>query len=597
MTAAEERAYQFIHQETEFHLGLLTTEQSHPKTRTFSQTIQKDTMAGMRQLLSVDQDIPPVAERIFRSSTYEKLKRAIQSTAAGGGRICFSGCGSTGRLSIILETLWRRFWKKAAEDFPGEREHFLERADQSYSIMTGGDRALIKSVEGFEDYQQFGRRQVQDAGIGRDDLLIAITEGGETSSVIGTAWQALENSAQVFFLFNNPVDILKQRIRRSREIIECSEITKLDLTTGPMALSGSTRMQATTMEMLVAGAALEQAAVELLQEDGLPTGLLKEKGYSTSESVCHAKQFGGMIDRIMEEDSLRALSRLVELEEDVYRNHSLVTYVANEYLLDIFSDTTERTPTFMIPAFRQAGDTVSPPSWAFAKNPLKSSRETWKDMLQREPRGLNWEVEDYRQMKAPEWLCGSPPALDTEEIYRFQIGKKEDPSRYQTPDSALILVYVADSRSEKTRELLVQAYIRAAPHYKRALCFVIGDRIALQRRQDRLLIPLQLKQTPMFLFFHLAAKIIFNAVSTATMGRMGRITNNWMIQLATSNKKLIDRSTRIISEIAGISYYEACLELFKTMEEFRKGEVPATTSHLVVTLERLKRLSNLSVRF
>jgi N-acetylmuramic acid 6-phosphate etherase len=282
---------------------------------------------------------------------------------------------------------------------------------------------------------------------------------------------------------------------------------------------------------------------------------------------------------------------LVELEEDEYRNNGLVTYIADEYLLDIFSDTTERAPTFMLPHFRQAGDTVSPASWAFAKNPLKSTRKTWNEMLQRKPRGLSWEIKDYRQMNAPEWLCSDPPILDTEEIYRFQIGQEGDASRYRCPHSALILVYVADTRSERTKGSLLEAYRRGAPHYQRALCFVIGDGNALQCHQDKLLIPLQLRQTPMFLFFHLAVKIIFNAVSTATMGRMGRIKNNWMIQVATSNKKLIDRSTRIISEIAGISYDEACLELFRTMEEFKKGQASANTSYLVATLERLKRLS------
>ena len=36
-------------------------------------------------------------------------------------------------------------------------------------------------------------------------------------------------------------------------MIEDARITKLDLFCGPMALTGSTRMQATTSELLVAG--------------------------------------------------------------------------------------------------------------------------------------------------------------------------------------------------------------------------------------------------------------------------------------------------------------------------------------------------------
>ena len=35
-----EKADDFIKNETQFHLGMLTTEQSHPKTRNLSQTLQ-----------------------------------------------------------------------------------------------------------------------------------------------------------------------------------------------------------------------------------------------------------------------------------------------------------------------------------------------------------------------------------------------------------------------------------------------------------------------------------------------------------------------------------------------------------------------------
>ena len=54
--------------------------------------------------------------------------------------------------------------------------------------MAGGDYALIKSVEGFEDFTAFGRKQIRDLGVRAGDVVFAITEGGETSFVIGTAW-------------------------------------------------------------------------------------------------------------------------------------------------------------------------------------------------------------------------------------------------------------------------------------------------------------------------------------------------------------------------------------------------------------------------
>ncbi len=38
--------------------------------------------------------------------------------------------------------------------------------DRAFSVMAGGDFALIKSVEGFEDFTQFGGKQIGDLGVG-----------------------------------------------------------------------------------------------------------------------------------------------------------------------------------------------------------------------------------------------------------------------------------------------------------------------------------------------------------------------------------------------------------------------------------------------
>ena len=54
---SKDKAKQFLAEEQAFRLGTLLTESSHPKTRTLSQTIQKDTEAGVRMLQSVDEDI------------------------------------------------------------------------------------------------------------------------------------------------------------------------------------------------------------------------------------------------------------------------------------------------------------------------------------------------------------------------------------------------------------------------------------------------------------------------------------------------------------------------------------------------------------
>ena len=98
-----DEALSFIRNETQFHLGYLPTEQSHPGTRGLSQALQADTAAGLRMLLGVDDDIPPVARRVVASPEFARLRLAVKEALDNGRRVFFSGCGATGRLAILLD--------------------------------------------------------------------------------------------------------------------------------------------------------------------------------------------------------------------------------------------------------------------------------------------------------------------------------------------------------------------------------------------------------------------------------------------------------------------------------------------------------------
>src|SRR5258708_12550334 len=117
--------------------------------------------------------------------------------------------------------------------------------------MAGGDYALIKAVEGFEDFAAFGKKQIGDLGVSNKDVVFAITEGGETSFVIGTAWKGVEVGAKVYFVYNNPDEVLCRHVQRSREVVEEPRIEKINLTTGPMSITGSPRMQPPTIQLSV----------------------------------------------------------------------------------------------------------------------------------------------------------------------------------------------------------------------------------------------------------------------------------------------------------------------------------------------------------
>jgi len=122
----------------------------------------------------------------------------------------------------------------------------------------------------------------------------------------------------------------------------------------------------------------------------------------------YRRLFGRLLRQLSAPDAVDAMACLVQFEESSYRQHGLVTYVANSVLLDILTDTTERAPTFMLPPFRKSGDTISPVSWAFVKDPRLPTKEAWREMLQREPRGLTWGPQVYRQLNAPPAIQANP---------------------------------------------------------------------------------------------------------------------------------------------------------------------------------------------
>jgi N-acetylmuramic acid 6-phosphate etherase len=50
-----------------------------------------------------------------------------------------------------------------------------------------------------------------------------------------------------------------------------------------------------------------------------------------------------------------------------------------------------------------------------------------------------------------------------------------------------------------------------------------------------------------------AQKLVLNMLSTAAMARIGRVYENWMVAVALTNKKLMQRGARILQEAAGVS--------------------------------------------
>lgn len=85
-----------------------------------------------------------------------------------------------------------------------------------------------------------------------------------------------------------------------------------------------------------------------------------------------------------------------------------------------------------------------------------------------------------------------------------------------------------------------------------------------------------------------AQKLVLNMLTTASMIRLGKIYENMMIDLQMTNKKLVERSKRIVMTITGVSYEKAA-DILKKADGHVKTALVMIKAH-VSAAEARKRL-------
>ncbi len=550
--ASQLRSEEFLKISGQFKLGALVTEGSHAVTANLSEVAKRDVAAALKLLFDADDDVVKKFHEFVASGCAETIAATVLAAVKNGGRIFFTGCGSTGRLSILLDSIWRDYWQtKNGNDFE----------NRTFSVMAGGDYALIKSVEGFEDFTAFGKKQIADLGVSAKDVVFAITEGGETSFVIGTAWQGVAAGAKVYFVYNNPDDILCEHVQRSREVIQDARIEKINLTTGPMAITGSTRMQATSIQLCVMLTLLEMVARDLIGQESqsVPSNLLAKI------TELHAN--------LKSPKLLAQLAAFVELEEKVYRGGHKNNYYANRLSSDVLTDTTERSPTYCTPPFRKFDDVTATESWAFLFLPDAGTELAWQNILKRQPRCVEWSEGEVRALVEADKIertLETVKKISSQELLRYHIGSNALKDRVPTESGSAIAIISETERSEWPKFQFPQLALARQHQARTGLIYFGGKPEALdggEKLADHVLtVPVPATDFLLDGVTRVAAKLVMNALSTCTMVRLGRVMGNYMIWVVPSNLKLIDRATRYITRLTDLNYEAANALLFEIIE-------------------------------
>ncbi|MCW8328889.1 N-acetylmuramic acid 6-phosphate etherase [Photobacterium sp. SDRW27] len=166
--------------------------------------------------LAVEQALPEIAQAVD----------VIAEAFRRGGRLIYSGAGTSGRLGIL----------DASECPPT----YGSKPEQVVGLIAGGHRAILKAVENAEDNRELGADDLRALHFNQGDVLVGIAASGRTPYVLGAMAYAKSVGATVACISCNPQSAMT----------EAADIS-ITPVVGPEVVTGSSRMKAGTAQKLV----------------------------------------------------------------------------------------------------------------------------------------------------------------------------------------------------------------------------------------------------------------------------------------------------------------------------------------------------------
>ncbi|MCW5550708.1 MAG: N-acetylmuramic acid 6-phosphate etherase [Verrucomicrobiae bacterium] len=214
---------------------LSPTERRNPRSQNLDKLPVREAVTLM---LSEEARVPRILLR-----HHQELSRAVGLVARAfrrGGRLMYVGAGTSGRLGVL----------DASECPPT----FRAPPELVQGIMAGGDIALRRSVEGAEDDDAAGAKEIAVRQIRSKDVVLGIAASGTTPFVWGALREAKRRRATTILLCFNPFLAIPGALRPQLVIAP---------NLGPEVLTGSTRLKAGTATKLVLNLITTLAMVRL----------------------------------------------------------------------------------------------------------------------------------------------------------------------------------------------------------------------------------------------------------------------------------------------------------------------------------------------
>ncbi len=202
-------------------LSRMITESRNPASENIDELT---TEAMLRVINNEDKKVALAVEAIV-----PQIAQAVDAITAAfqrGGRLIYSGAGTSGRLGIL----------DASECPPT----FGTPREQVVGLIAGGHQAILQAVENAEDKAEMGAADLQALQFTERDVLVGIAASGRTPYVLGALAYAQRQGAMTVALTCNPDS-------------EMARVAQIALTpvVGPEVVTGSSRMKAGTAQKLV----------------------------------------------------------------------------------------------------------------------------------------------------------------------------------------------------------------------------------------------------------------------------------------------------------------------------------------------------------
>src|SRR5260370_861483 len=197
------------------------TEQRNPASKNLDRMTAREIVRVMNREdrkvgVAVKRELPAIARAV----------EAIVGAIRKGGRLLYVGAGTSGRMGCL-----------DGAEFPPT---FGTSPKLVVALIAGGRRAITRAVEGAEDSERNGARDLRAVQLTGRDVVVGIAASGTTPYVVGALKYARRQGAMTLAVTSN----LRMPVGRLAKIVIAPEV-------GPEVLTGSTRLKAGTSQKMV----------------------------------------------------------------------------------------------------------------------------------------------------------------------------------------------------------------------------------------------------------------------------------------------------------------------------------------------------------